>query len=79
MNGMTIEELAVISQRECESIRNETATREELKATEDDVLRAIEHLGVRFSVYASRWNNEFERLADNVQSLESRIKARDSP
>lgn len=76
---MTIEELAAVSQREFESIRNEMATREELKAAEDNILRAIEHLGVRLSVYASRWNDEFELLADDVRNIESRIRARDAP
>jgi hypothetical protein len=75
---MTIDELAIVSQREFESIRNEMATREELKATEDNILRAIERLGDRVSVHASRWNTEFERLADNVQNIESRIKGRDA-
>ena len=74
-----IEELASFSQREFESIRNEMATREELKAAEDNILRAIERLGVRLSVYASRWNDEFERLADNVRNIERGIRARDAP
>jgi hypothetical protein len=76
---MTIDELAALSQREYESIRNEMATRDDLKATEDNILRAIEHLGDRLSAYSSRWNNEFERLADNVHNLESRFRVRDSP
>jgi len=76
---MTIEELSVLSQHEFENIRNEMATREELKAAEDMILRAIERLGDRLSVYAARWNNDFERLADNVRNLESRIRARDGP
>jgi len=67
---MTIDELAALSQREYESIRNEMATREELKAAEDNILRAIEHLGARLSVHASRWDNEFERLADNLHNLQ---------
>jgi hypothetical protein len=75
---MTIDELAAVSHREFESIRNEMATREELKATEHNILRAIERLGERVSVYASRWNNEFERLSDNIHNIESRIKARDA-
>ena len=76
---MTIDELATVSQREFESIRNEMATREELKATEDNILRAVEHLGDQLSVYASRWNNDFERLTDNVRNLESRFRTRDAP
>jgi hypothetical protein len=76
---MTIEELAASSQREFESIRDEMATREELEATEDNILRAIERLGDRVSVYASRWNNEFERLTDTVCNLEARPRTRDAP
>jgi hypothetical protein len=76
---MTIDELATLSQREFESIRNDMATREELKAMEENIVRAIERIGDRLSIYASRWNSEFERLADNVQNLENRIRARDSP
>jgi hypothetical protein len=67
---MTIDELVAVSQREFESIRNEMATREELRAAEDNILRAIERLGDRVSVYASRWNNEFERMADNIHNIE---------
>jgi hypothetical protein len=75
---MTIDELAAVSHREFESIRNEMATREELNSAEDNILRAIERLGDRVSVYASRWNNEFERMADNVHNIESRIRSRDA-
>jgi hypothetical protein len=75
---MTIEELAAASQREYENIRNDMATREELKVTENSILNAIEHLGTQLSNYASRWNGEFERLADNVRDLESRIRTRES-
>lgn len=75
---MTIDELAAISQREFEGIRNDMATREELKATEDNILRAIERLGDKISVYASRWNNEFERMADNIHNIESRFRSRDA-
>jgi hypothetical protein len=76
---MTIDELVAVSQREFEIIRNEMATREELQATEENILRAIEHLGDRLSVYAARWNNDFEHLADKVHNLESRFRVRDSP
>jgi hypothetical protein len=71
---MTIDELAAVSQREFESIRNEMATREELKTTEDNIIRAIERLEDRVSVYASRWNNDFERMADSIHNMESRIR-----
>jgi len=76
---MTIEELYGFSQREFESIRDEMATREELKAAEGNILRAIGHLDDRLSVYASRWNGEFERLTDNVRSLEGRLRPKGAP
>jgi len=76
---MTIEELSALSQREFETIRNEMATREELIAAEGNILRAIDRLDDRLAAYASRWNGEFERLVDNVRSVESRIRARDAP
>jgi len=70
---MTIDELAIRSQREYESIRNEMVTREELKATEATILHAIEGIGRQLAVYASRWNGEFENLSDNVRSIEQRV------
>lgn len=76
---MTIDELAVMTQREYESIRSEMATREELRAAENNILRAIEHLDGRLCVYTSRWNNEFERLADNVRDIENRLRTREAP
>jgi hypothetical protein len=79
VEDMTIEELSVSSQREFEIIRNEMATREELNVMEGNILRAIERMDDRLSVYASRWNGEFERLTDNVRGLESRLRPRDAP
>lgn len=70
---MTMEELAAISRREYEDIRNEMATQEELKATEGNILRAIEGIGQQLSLYASRWNGEFENLADSVEAIEHRV------
>jgi hypothetical protein len=72
---MTIEELAAISQREYESIRNDMATRGELKAMEGAILRSLEGIGLQLSVYDSRWSNEFDRLHD----VESRMTAFDPP
>lgn len=76
---MTVEEFSVWSQGEFENIRNEMATREDLKATEETILRAIERVSDRLTVYATRWNNDFERLSDSVRNLESRLRARDAP
>jgi hypothetical protein len=70
---MTIEELAVLSQREYESIRDEMATREELRAAEGTILRAIEGIGLQLAAYASRWSSEFDNLTDNVQATEHRV------
>jgi len=70
---MTIEELAVVSQREFESIRNEMATREELKTIEQTILRAVEGLGFQLAGYASRWSDEFDRLSDRIQDIGNRV------
>lgn len=67
---MTVEELASISHREWESIRNEMATREELKAAESTILKAIEGLGLQLARYDAHWNAAFERLSDRVNDLE---------
>ena len=71
---MTIEELASFSQRELESIRNEMATRGELRIMERTILRAIEGVGSHLSSYASRWNSEFDRLSERVGELENRVR-----
>lgn len=73
---MTIEELIVISQREYETIRNEMATREELRATEGNILRAIEGIGLQLAGYESRWNGDLDNLTDTVQAIERRQSAR---
>lgn len=76
---MTIEELASFSQRELESMRDEMATRAEMRNMEGTILRAIEGLGQQLASYASRWNGEFERLSDRVHGLENRIIRHDHP
>jgi hypothetical protein len=76
---MTIEELSVFSQYEFEDIRNRMATREELNAIEHNILSAIDRIDNRLAVYASRWNGEFERLCDSIQSLESRLRPKSTP
>jgi hypothetical protein len=80
---MTIDDLATISHSQFEGLRREMATREELKATETVLLRALEGLGVQIAGYASRWDIEFDRLAGQVQELRDRSpstkQSRDSP
>jgi len=34
---------------------------------------------IGFATRVLCWNDEFDRLADNVRHLENRIKARDAP
>ena len=75
---MTIEELAAFSQRELESIRDEMATRAEVRSMEGTILRAVEGVGQQLASYASRLSGEFERLSDRVHGLENRI-IRDDP
>ncbi len=70
---MTIEELAIISQRDYESIRNEMATRSELKSLENAILRSIEGIRLQWSVYNSRWSAEFDRIGDRISDIEGRM------
>ena len=70
---MTIEELVSASHREFESIRNEMANRDELKATQSTILKAIEGLGLQLSRYDARWGAEFDRLSDRVDDIGSRV------
>jgi len=71
---MTIDELAAFSQREYESIRNEMATREELRAAETSILHAIEGVGLQLSTFSSRWSDEFDRLTERVDDIGIQIK-----
>lgn len=70
---MTMEQLASQWQRDFESIRNEMASREELRATERTILRAIDGLGVQLAAHAARWNGEYERISDRVDDLGQRV------
>jgi len=69
---MTLEELAAASQHEFESIRSEMATKGDLRTVEATILRAIENVDLHLAGYASSWNEDFDRLDDRVQQLESR-------
>lgn len=70
---MDNDQLAALLQREFESFRAEMATREELKATEGNILRAIEGLGVQLSQNAAQWSTHFERLSDHVHDLAGQL------
>jgi hypothetical protein len=72
---MPVDELAAVSEREFESIRNEMATCEELKATEHP-FETSGHLGNRVSVRTFHWNTEFERLADNISQYRKSHRGR---
>lgn len=67
---MTIDELAASTQREFSVIRSEMATKDDIGA----VLRAIEGIDMKVSAYASRWTEDFSKLHDWVQELDSRVK-----
>ena len=71
---MTIDELTVASQREFQAIRSEMATKEDLRSSETNILRAIEGIDLKISSYASRWTEDFAKLHDWVQELDSRVK-----
>ena len=67
---MTIEELAAISQHEIASIRRDMTTKDELRATEAAILRALEGLGAQIARHDSRWECQLDRIDDRLQELE---------
>jgi hypothetical protein len=71
---MTIDDLASAAQKEFETIRNEMATKKELKETTTEILRAIEALDVHLSAYASRTNEDVEALQGSVNELDGRVR-----
>lgn len=76
---MTFEELAATSQHEFENVRREMATKEELRATEATILRAIESVDLHLASYASRWNEDFDSLDDHVGQIEGRVVMLEKP
>jgi len=70
---MTIDELAAISQHEFQNLRREMATKEDLRESQSTILRAIETLDLHLANYASRWDEDFERLDKCVQDLDHRM------
>lgn len=77
--GMTIDDFAVAAQQEFDTIRSEMATKEELKETRTEILRAIEGIDVHLSAYMSRGNDDFAKLHDWVKELDSRVKFLEKP
>ena len=71
---MTIDDLAAAAEQEFHAIRSEMATKDELKETKTEILRAIENLDVHLSAYASRSNDDVSNLHDSVRELDGRIR-----
>ena len=71
---MTIDELAVAAQEEFQAIRSEMATKEELKETKTEILRAIEALDIHLSAFASRSNEDVAGLNGSVHELDGRVR-----
>jgi hypothetical protein len=67
---MNVDELAAASQREFQALRNEMATKEDVK----DILRAIEGIDLHIASYSSRWTDDFAKLHDWMQELDNRVK-----
>ncbi len=70
---MTLEELSILAQYEFERIRREMVTKTELKATEINILRAIENLDHHLLTYASQWNGQFEQVDEQLEEFRSRL------
>jgi predicted RecB family endonuclease len=71
---MTIDDLAIATQQEFQAIRSEMATKEELKETKTEILRAVEALDVHLSAYASRSSEDIAKLQESVQELDGRVR-----
>ena len=71
---MTIDDMAAAMQQEFQAIRSEMATKEELKETRTEILRAIEGIDVHLSAYASRSNEDIAKLQESVQELDGRVR-----
>jgi hypothetical protein len=76
---MTIDDLAVAAQGEFETIRSEMATKEELKSSTKEILRAIESIDGHLSAYVSLWNEDFAKLRGLTQELDSRVRFLEKP
>ena len=76
---MTIDDFATAAQEEFQAIRSEMATREELKESKNDILRAIEGIDVHLSAYASQWNDDVTKLHELTQELDSRVRLLEKP
>jgi len=70
---MTLEELTVVAQHEFESIRRDMATKDELRTTEANILRAIESVDRHLLTYSSYWGDHLDRLDNQLAGIEKRV------
>jgi hypothetical protein len=67
---LTLEQLAQMVQRGFE----ETATKADVRKSEQQISRHIEGLELKISAYASSWYRDFEQIHDWVKDHEQRLK-----
>lgn len=79
VNPMTIDDFAAAAQEEFQAIRGEMVTKQELKETTTDILRAIEGVDVHLSAYASHWSDDVEKLHELARELDSRVRFLEKP
>jgi len=65
-----IDGLAAATQREFTAIRQEIATKDDVRI----ILLAIENVDVRLSSYASRWSDEFDSLEGRTTEIDDRVR-----
>jgi hypothetical protein len=70
---MTLEELAVVAQHEFESLRRDMATKEELRAAETNILRAIEGVDRHLLAHSSYWGDQVGQLDHRLQRIDKRV------
>ena len=69
-----IEKLALATHLEFIALREEMATKDELRALEGRLSYAIGQVDAHLSAYATQWNRDFEGLNDRVDEHEGRLR-----
>mgnify|MGYP001572764263 CR=1 FL=1 len=66
---MTIDDLAAIMKKGFDQM----ASREDLKYTEERLVRAVSGFELKISSYASSWSRDFEKLHEWVKEIDERL------
>ncbi len=69
-----IEKLASATYLEFMAMREEMATKDELRAVDGRLSYAIGQVDAHLSAYATQWNREFEGLHDRVEEHDGRLR-----